>query len=117
MKYKILLISIALWFLSILLIFYGITGVKFIGYPISAIIIPIGLFINPSFTLMLKKRFFINITNSMKAIAVIIVVILIVLIKLHLISIPRKDFTYSGETTTASMVTTTSADETAETKG
>jgi len=117
MKYKTLLISLALWFLSIILIFYGIFGVKFIGYPISAVIIPIGLFINPSFSIMLKKRLFFETTSLMKAIAVIAVFLLFLLIRFHVISIPRKEATYSTETTTVSMSAATSAATTDVTTG
>lgn len=104
MKYKLLFLTIGLWLLSIFLMMLGLFGVQVVGYA-AVIFLFIGMFINPLFTNILKKRFFFETTNLMKVIAVAIAAVLFVLIKLDIIG---NKPTGTAESTTSSAVSGTS---------
>ncbi|MEI6579464.1 MAG: hypothetical protein WCN92_08390 [Eubacteriales bacterium] len=89
MKYKSLIMTVVWWIVSLFLIILGIAGLQAVGL-ISAVFFFIAIFINPLFTKSLKKRFYYETTDSMKAIAILLGLIVFALIKLHVLGIAPK---------------------------
>ena len=106
MRYKRIFINIALWLVSIFLSILGLFGIQTYGYFVCASLLFIAIFVNPVFSVIIKKRLYFNINGRMKAVAIFIAVVILVLLKLHIIGLNAgKDI---KETTTSSSITKSS---------
>ncbi len=104
-RYKRILINIALWLVSIFLSILGLFGIQTYGYFVCASLLFIAIFVNPVFSVIIKKRLYFNINGRMKAVAIFIAVVILVLLKLHIIGLNAgKDI----KATTSSSITKSS---------
>ena len=106
MNNKAFIMSAVWWVVSLFLLIFGIAGLQAVGL-VSTVFLFIAIFVNPIFTKFLKKIFFFETTDKMKAIAILIGISVFILIKMHVIGLNPNAVSSTTETTTVFVQTST----------
>jgi hypothetical protein len=101
MKLKPIIASILWWLGSVFFAFLGIFGVNQFGLLFSAILLFAGIFMNPSFSKLLKNRFYFETTTMMKLAVLLAAIVVLIAIKLDLFGLTPKNTNNISETTTS----------------